>query len=206
MALAKKYENDFETEVYSRTALRMNPNLVPALNTLAELAIEAEYYEALNEIKAALAVNPADLESLSLQAVYHYFRGDLSGFAEMEKKVLAINPAYGRFYYTLAENLVSRRKYQEAVNFSRKAIALDPELWAAYASLGMNLTRIGDLEEGRKAMQQAFDGDPFNVWAFNSLDLFDQMDTFVAKSEASISAFACPRRMARAFILRCQTG
>lgn len=180
IALAKKYDNGFEAETYSRMALKVNPNFVPALNSLAELAIESENHdEALKIIGAALAVNPASLETLSLQAVCHYFRGDSSNFEETEKKVLAINPSYGRFYYILAENLVSRRKYQEAVDFNRKAIALDPELWAAYASLGMNLTRIGNLEEGRKAIQQAFDGDPFNIWAFNSLELFDQMDTFV---------------------------
>jgi tetratricopeptide (TPR) repeat protein len=180
MALAKKYDNDLEVEIYSKAALKTNPNLVPALNVLAELAMEAENQEAaLHEIKAALAVNPASLESLALMAVYQYFRGDTSGFSQTEHRILEINPSYGRFYYTLAENLVSRRKYQEAVNFDRKAINLDPELWSAYASLGMNLTRIGDWTEGRKAIQLAFDGDPFNVWAFNYLDLFDQMDTFV---------------------------
>ncbi len=180
IALAKRYESDFEAETYARVALKVNANFAPALNMLAELAIESEDQdEALKYIHSALAVNPANLEALSLQAVCRYFRDDASGFAEIEKKVLAINPSYGRFYYTLAESLVSRRKYQKAVDFNRKAVALDPELWAAWASLGMNLTRIGNLKEGRSAIQKAFDGDPFNVWAYNSLELLDQMDTFV---------------------------
>jgi tetratricopeptide (TPR) repeat protein len=188
IALAKRYESDFEAETYARVALKVNPNLVPALNMLAELAIESEKQDdALNHILAALAVNPANLEALSLQAVCRYFRGDTSGFADTERKVLAINPFYGRFYYTLAENLVSRRKYQDAVDFNRKAVALDPELWAAHASLGMNLTRVGNLKEGREAIQKAFDGDPTNVWAFNSLDLLDQMDTFVQSRSAHFS-------------------
>jgi tetratricopeptide (TPR) repeat protein len=180
MAQAKKYSNDFEVEAYAREALKINPNLVPARDLLAELALDAEYYDdALREIQTALEVNPVDLESLSLLAVCHFIRGDSDAFEATEKKVLAINPGYGRFYYVLATNLVSRRKYEEAVNFSRKAIALDPELWSAYVTLGMNLTRIGDLDGGRKAMEQAFEGDRFNAWAVNSLDLFDQMDTFV---------------------------
>jgi cellulose synthase operon protein C len=179
IALAKKYESNLEAETYSRAALKVNPNLVPARNVLAPLALEEENLAAAeNEIQTALAVNPSDLESLSLQAVLYYFRGDAAGFAKIEKTILEMNPSYGRLYYTLAENLVSRRKYKEAVDFNRKAIALDPELWAAYTSLGMNLTRIGELEEGRKSIQRAFDGDPYNVWAFNSLDLFDQIDTF----------------------------
>jgi tetratricopeptide (TPR) repeat protein len=179
IALAKKYEDDFEVEAYARAALAVNPNLTDALNVLAELRIEEEDYKAaLLQIDSALAINPANLESLSLQAFCLYSRGDRPGFSKIEKQVLAINPVCGKFYYVLADNLVSRRKYQEAVDWSRKAIALDPELWPAHATLGMNLTRIGDLDGGRKAIQQAFDGDPFNVWAFNSLELFDQMDTF----------------------------
>jgi cellulose synthase operon protein C len=180
IALAKKYESNLEAETNSQGALKVNPNFVPALNLLAALALEEENPSVAERfINAALAVNPSDLESLSLQAAAFYFRGDDAGFAKIEKKILGINPSYGRLYYLLAQNVVSRRKYQEAVDFNRKAIALDPKLWAAYASLGMNLTRVGELEEGRQSIQKAFDGDPYNVWAFNSLDLFDQMDTFV---------------------------
>jgi tetratricopeptide (TPR) repeat protein len=211
IALAKRYDSDFESEIYTRKALSVNSNLVPALNALAELAIESEMHdESLEEISAALAVNPAGLEALSLQAACRYFGGDMSGFEEIEKKVLAINPSYGRFYYTLAENFVSRRKYQEAVDFNRKAIALDPELWPAYASLGMNLTRIGNLDEGRKVMQQAFDGDPYNVWMFNSLDLMDQMEGFyrirsehfsflMSKEDASVLSSYAPALAEEAF-------
>jgi cellulose synthase operon protein C len=179
IALAKKYESNLDAETNSQAALKVNPNFVPALNILAGLALEEENPAAEIYIHSALAVNPSDLESLSLQAAILYFRGDVSGFAKIEKKILEINPSSGRLYYLLAQHMVSHRKYREAVDYNRKAIALDPKLWAAYTSLGMNLTRIGELEEGRQWIQKAFDGDPYNVWAFNSLDLFDQMDTFV---------------------------
>jgi cellulose synthase operon protein C len=179
IALAKQYESNAEVEAYARMALKVNPNLVPAMNVLAELRMDEEDYDgALKEVRRALAINPADLESLSLEAAYHLVRGDTEGFAASEKKILGINPNYGRFYYTLAENMISLRKYQEAVDFDRKAVVLDPQLWEAWASLGMNLTRVGDLAGGREAIQKAFDGDPYNVWAYNSLDLLDQMDKF----------------------------
>jgi cellulose synthase operon protein C len=193
IALAKEYESNLEAEMSSREALKINPQYVPAFNVLASLALEEENTAgAETMIRAALAVNPSDLESLSLQAVSFYFREDGARFAQTEKKILEINPSYGQLYHTLAENLVSRRKYEEAVAYDRKAIALDPELWAAHASLGMNLTRVGELDEGRKAIQQAFKGDPYNVRAFNSLDLFDQMDTF-GKSQSEHFRFLMSR-------------
>jgi cellulose synthase operon protein C len=179
IALAKKYDSDFEVELYSKAALEINPNLAGAWNALAQLSIEAEDYpEALTRIDAVLSVNPRNLQALSLQAFCHYAQGDAAGFEKIERRVLELNPSCGEFYYTLADNLVSRRKYKEAVDWSRKAIALQPELWTAHLLLGMNLTRIGSFEEGRKSIQRAFDGDPYNVWAINSLDLFDQVATF----------------------------
>ncbi|MEJ2246438.1 MAG: tetratricopeptide repeat protein [Acidobacteriota bacterium] len=180
ISLGKRGENDFDAEVYARAALKVNPNFVPAFNLLAELAMDEEKPEAaLQEIQRALAVNPSDLHSLSLLAIYHYFNSHLSEFAGIEQKIIDINPAYGKFYYLIAEQLVSRRKYRESVDFYRKAINLNPELWAAYTGLGMNLTRIGEFEAGRRAIDKAFDGDGFNARAYNSLELFDTMDNFV---------------------------
>ncbi len=188
IASAKRYENDLESEAYARAALKVNPNFLPALNLLAELALEAEDNQtAKSLIDSALRVNPSDLRSLSLLAVYRYLSGDVSGFGDIEERVLKINPRFGSFYFTLAESLVSRRRYEAAVEFNRKAIALDPELWPAYASLGMNLTRIGELAQGREAIQRAFAGDPFNVWAYNSLELFDQMDGFARRTSANFT-------------------
>ncbi len=185
VALAKQFESSAEVETNARAALQINPNFVPALDLLAELRMQEEDFAAADrEIQRALAVNPASLESLSLEAVHRLFLGDGAGFAAQEKKILAINPSYGRLYYTVAESLVARRKYQEAVDFDRKAVALDPRLWPAWASLGMNLTRVGNLAEGRKALEKAFEGDPFNIWAYNSLELLDSMDKFASlKSE-----------------------
>ncbi len=183
VALAKKYESSIEADTYARTALETNPHLTTALDLLAELRLQEENYsEAWTQIQKALSVNPNDLETLSLEAAYQLSRGDKSNFDQVEHKVLSINPAYGAFYHALAENLVMRRKYREAIDQERRALALDPRLWSAHAGLGMNLMRIGDLAGGREELKRAFEGDPFHIWAYNTLDLLDQMDKFAHAS------------------------
>ena len=180
MALAKKYESNAEAENFVRAALKVNPHYAPARCLLADLRYQEEDYEAgLLEVRRALDVNPQDLEALSLQAVYCRVRGDNPGFEAAEKSILRINPSYGELYYTLGEDLVMRRKYREAVEQYRHAVTLDSALWPAYSALGINLMRVGSLDEGRRMLERAFEGDPFNVWAYNTLDLLDQMDKFV---------------------------
>ena len=182
IALAKKYESSAEVENFARAALEVNPNLVPAINLLAELRLQEENYdEARKQLRQALGINPQALESLSLEAAYHLLQGNDADFIRAEERILDINPNYGRLYHTLAESMVTRRKYREAVGWARKALTLDPQLWPAHTNLGMNLMRLGELNAGRAALQRAFEGDPFNIWAFNTLDLLDQMAKFSRK-------------------------
>jgi cellulose synthase operon protein C len=185
MARAGMFESSPEAELHARAAIAVNPNYVPAINLLAELRMQEEDYgTAEREIRRALAVDPVNLESLSLLAACQQSTGDQAGYVGTEKKVLGINPSCGLFYHALAENLVMRRKYRETVERESRAVQLDPELWVAHAGLGMNLLRLGEMEEGRKATERAFRGDPFNVWAYNTLDLLDQMDRFVRTESA----------------------
>ncbi len=185
LALAKQYESNAEVEKFARSALEINPHLVPAICLLAKLEMEEENYRsALEEVKRALKVNPSSLEALALEASCHKFLGDESAFAATEARILKINPSFGDLYFTLAENYVMHRKYRESVEQNRKAIRINPDLSAAYGALGINLLRIGDLAGGREALQQAFERDKHNIWAFNTLDLLDQMDKFArVKSE-----------------------
>jgi tetratricopeptide (TPR) repeat protein len=60
-----------------------------------------------------------------------------------------------------------------AADFARQGIAADPKSWAAHGLLGMNLLRLGQIAEGRKSLETAFAGDPYDVWVKNTLDLLD---------------------------------
>ena len=157
-------------------ALQVNPNLVGAraLGAMAEL--EAERFEqASGALDEALKVNPNSLEAHSLRAAM-FFLQDRPAEQEAEiKAALAINPGYGEVYETLSHFATITRRYAQAVDFSRRAIALSPRLWPAHLSLGIGLMRLGKVDEGRAAIEASFKGDPFNPWAKNTLDLLDTM-------------------------------
>ena len=70
------------------------------------------------------------------------------------------------------------RRTEQAADFARRAIALSPQLWDAHLGLGMALLRMGQMEQGRAEVEKAFKGDPFNVWAKNTLDLLDTMKDY----------------------------
>jgi tetratricopeptide (TPR) repeat protein len=171
-----------------RSSLEVNPNLVPARVFLAELLLELEEYDrAAAEAQRALEVNPVSLEALSVMAATRYLQGESGRFTDLRDQVFQLNPRYASLYRRLAEVSARNRLYQEAVEFARQAVELDAQAWHGYAVLGVNELRIGAMDEGRRHLETAFDGDPYDVWTKNTLDM---LDTFVDYEEARTDRFA----------------
>jgi tetratricopeptide (TPR) repeat protein len=158
-------------------ALSLNPNYVEAIALKAALALEASQFDtAASEIDKALKINPNSVEAHSLRAAMYYLQD-----REFEPEVaatLAISPRYGEVYNTLAHYATITRRTEQATQFARRAIEVSPNLWDAHLNLGMALLRLGQMETGRAEVAKAFKGDPFNIWAKNTLDLLDSMDSF----------------------------
>jgi tetratricopeptide (TPR) repeat protein len=161
-------------------ALETNPNCVAALVHRAAIAVEVGNYEAADqEIDRAFKVNPNALDAMAVRAAI-FFLGDKKTDLDAEiRRALGINPHSGEFFSTLAEFAVNNRRYIESVEFGRRALELSPNLWSARTQLGIQLMRIGKSDEGRVELERAFKGDPFNVWAKNTLDLLDTMKDYV---------------------------
>ena len=84
--------------------------------------------------------------------------------------------------------------YTQAVKLARQAIALDSTSWRAHGILGINLMRQGNIAEGRKSLETAFKGDPYNVWFKNTLDLLDTMGRFKEVELGRFRIAADPRK------------
>jgi tetratricopeptide (TPR) repeat protein len=150
------------------------PQHVPAHTLLARIDLENELTEAavsrLTTVSLKLA--PRDPEALALLGAAHAIRDDTKSFHRTEKRALALNPGFASFYTTVSEHLSRVHRYKEAAGLDRKALALNPRHWRAYVNLGIGLSRLGDDEGAQRVLNQAFDGDPFDVRTFNLLDQF----------------------------------
>jgi cellulose synthase operon protein C len=177
IALNKRNDGGEEVITALNRALTINPNYVAALNFKAALALDAGQFEtATTELDKALKINDHSLEAHSLRAAMFYLQD--RDYEPEVAATLAIGPRYGEVYNTLAHYATITRRSEQAAAFARRAIELSPRLWDAHLTLGMSLLRLGQMEAGRAAVEKAFTGDPFNVWAKNTLDLLDSMDSF----------------------------
>jgi cellulose synthase operon protein C len=160
-------------------ALAINPNLYEAKLIQASVDLEAERHaDAAKKLDEVLKINPNALEAHALRAASHWVNHRLPDHETSLKAALAINPRSGELYETLAHYATMQRRYAESIVFLRKAIEFSPRLWSAHLALGQALLRSNQLKEGREEIELTFKGDPFNVWAKNTLDLLDSMADF----------------------------
>ncbi len=160
-------------------ALEVNPNHVDARVTLAGLHLSAERHpEAREEAERALEVNPASLEALAVLAASYYLAEEPAEYERVRDQALALNPRAAELFNTVADLAVDHRRYAQAVELAELAVDLDPSSWRGHGIRGINLLRLGRVEESREALETAFAGDPFNVWFKNTLDLLDTYERY----------------------------
>ena len=156
-------------------ALEVNPNLPSAYFVRAGLALrDMDIAAADAAADKGLAVNPTDLELLSMKAAIRFLADDKAGFEAMKRKVFSINKTYSRFFQIVGEYAEWEHRYDDIVRMMREATAIDGNDAKAYATLGLNLIRGGDDAAGIVALNQAWKKDKFNVRVYNTLNLFEK--------------------------------
>jgi tetratricopeptide (TPR) repeat protein len=178
LALVSADGFDSKALLYIGKALELDPKFVEAHELKANLLLEdSDEGKAFAEADEALKISPEALEAMAIHAAIEVL-ADRSPDAWFEK-IRQVNPSYGEGYALVAHHLVFNRRYEDGIAFYRKAIEMDPRLWAARSQLGINLMRMGQEEEPRKQLEMCYDNGYRNEETVNSLRLLDSYKNFV---------------------------
>jgi tetratricopeptide (TPR) repeat protein len=197
LAQNKRIDGGEETLAALTRASAINPVGVLTFKAGLELE-ERDFASAAPEIERAFRINPNSLDAHALKAAMLYLQ-DHDWQPEVQS-ALAINPRYGLIFNVLSHYATMTRRTEEAVTFAKRATQLSPRLWSAHLDLGMALLRLGQMDDGRAEVEAAFKGDPYNIWAKNTLDLLDAMkeyretkrESFLIKADAKESEVVAP--------------
>ena len=160
--------------------IEQDPTYLPAHVFAAELQLdEVRRAEARESLDRALAINPSSLEARALLAGMAYVEDRAEDFEAEIARALAINPRYGEIYRVAGDQAARNYRFEEAAELARRALALDPDNVRASADIGMHLLRTGDEPGARRALERAFERDPYDVVTYNLLGLLDTLDKFV---------------------------
>lgn len=149
---------------------------------------ESRWSEADELLEQGLKANKNFVPFLESKVAFHYFQKQDKEYVKAKNRVLEINPSNGSVFETLGDLCVSRRRFQDAIDFYRESTSRDPRRWSALASLGINLLRAGYEDEGKQALERAYANDPFNVWTVNTLRLLDSFENFTRFQTEHFSA------------------
>lgn len=171
---------DFDkAELYSKTALEVNPNHVGGHLLLADTRMtERRFAAAAGAAREALKTNPNSIEALSVLAAAQVRRGESAEAAKTGDRVRAINPRPAPFHHVLGMWLDAGRQFDEAEGHFKKAIEFAPAWPEPRAELGLLYMERGEEKDARAMLAAAFELDNFNARTFNLLELLDRLDGF----------------------------
>jgi cellulose synthase operon protein C len=159
--------NDFAAK-----AIESDPKFYQAHELMAKIALEDDNTaKAESEADAALAIQPDAVDAIAVKAAIELLADKPSPWA-------AKIGNRGKGYETVAHFFVINRRYEEGIQYYRKAIAADPELWSAHSQLGVNLMRLAREGEARQELDLAYNNHFRDAITANSLTLMDSYKKF----------------------------
>jgi tetratricopeptide (TPR) repeat protein len=157
-------------------ATAINPNHPRLHLAWAKLRMtERRYKEAAITASEGLKTNPAHIELLSILAAARIRAGDASGAGEAIELTEETNSRPWRLHQALGDWLAAGRQFDSAEKHFLRAVELAPHRPEPTTALGMMYIQIGENEQARRRLEQAWALDPFNRKTKNSLDLLDSL-------------------------------
>ncbi len=180
MALVSGEQFEGQAISFAEKALKADPKAYEAYEVIARVHLEdGNPPKAAEAAHKALDIYPEALDAMAVLGTMDLL--DDKGTSPWLTKVLAINPHYGNAYAIAGHFFIINRRYEEGIAQYRKALELDPDLNSARSEMGVNMMRLGQEDEARKQLEQAYNAGYQNPETVNSLRLLDSYknyDTF----------------------------
>ena len=174
LGVAQLFADEYngKADEFAQKALEANPKLYQAHELMARVALEDDNQKkAQAEADAALAIDADAVDGIAVRA-------SLDLLADKESPWVAKIGNRGKGFETIAHFYVINRRYEEGIQYYRKAIAATPDLWTAHSQLGINLMRLGREDEARKELDLAYENHFRDAATVNSLRLMDSYKNF----------------------------
>ena len=154
----------------AKKALAADPKLVEAQELLAYLALEDnDNKKAAEEAQKALALDANSVQAKAILASIDWLS---------DKKETQWDPHAAKGYETAGHFFVINRRYEEGIQYYRKAIEMDPKLFSARAQLGVNLMRLGQSDEAYQQLEMCYKNGFQDAATRNTLKLMDTYKNF----------------------------
>ena len=152
-------------------ALEADPKLAEAQALLARLALEDDNRaKAADEAHKALALDPDSANAKAVLASIDWLA---------DKKETQWDPHDARGYELTAHFFILNRRYEDAIEYYRKSVALDPKLYSALSQLGITLMRLGRSDEAFKDLETCYNNGFQDNATVNALRLLDKEKDYV---------------------------
>jgi len=180
-----------------QAALARNPNLVPALLAMAEMAIDRERYaDAETTITKVLEVNVHQSDAWSLLAVIAHLRGHREIEKLMRAAALSTWGENPEVDHLIGRKLSQNYRFAEGAAYQRQALTFDPAHPGANFQLAEDLLRLGEDAVGWELAKTVAKDDPYNVVAYNLVTLYDRLQKFATFNGEGIVVRMEPREAA----------
>jgi tetratricopeptide (TPR) repeat protein len=142
-------------------ALRANQDMAQSYSMLGLLALEdREFKVAKDFFNAALRLQPEFVQARNNLGVACLRSDDLDGAEKAFRHQILSAPSLSEPYALLGEVMLRRQKPADAIEWFRKAVALEANYAAAWKGLGVAYAALGKRDEAKDAFESCVDSNP----------------------------------------------
>ncbi len=179
--LAKAFYHSDRAEMVKSldAAFVVNPRHADALILLAEHQIDCEDYDgAAQSLDKVIAVNPWHPEAWAGRAVLAHLANEPNAEVNCRANALRFWKTNPNVDHLIGRKLSQKYRFAEGAAYQRWALKFDPAYLPAKIQLAEDLLRLGDEEQGWTLADEVYTQDPYNINAYNLVNLHDNMAKF----------------------------